>query len=60
MMGETVANTVCGKKLAYNPGHWFNSAKFLMLNTKLMVGYLTNHLKMKSIFSGKTKREKLQ
>ena len=28
MMGETVANTVCGKKLAYNPGHWFNSAKF--------------------------------
>lgn len=28
MMGETVANTICGKRLAYNPGHWFNSAKF--------------------------------
>ncbi|MGB5647900.1 NAD(P)/FAD-dependent oxidoreductase [Muriicola sp.] len=29
MMGETVAQTICGKKTAYQPGHWFNSAKFL-------------------------------
>ncbi|WJJ97492.1 NAD(P)/FAD-dependent oxidoreductase [Algibacter luteus] len=29
MMGETVAQTICGNRLAYNPGHWFNSAKFL-------------------------------
>ncbi len=29
MMGETVAQTICGNKLAYKPGHWFNSAKFL-------------------------------
>ena len=29
MMGETVAQTICGKKTAYKPGHWFNSAKFL-------------------------------
>ena len=29
MMGETVAQTICGNKLAYQPGHWFNSAKFL-------------------------------
>lgn len=29
MMGETVAQTICGNKMAYNPGHWFNSAKFL-------------------------------
>lgn len=28
MMGETVASTICGKRLAYNPGNWFNSAKF--------------------------------
>jgi NAD(P)H-nitrite reductase large subunit len=28
MMGETVAQTICGKKMAYQPGHWFNSAKF--------------------------------
>ena len=29
MMGETVAQTITGNKKAYNPGHWFNSAKFL-------------------------------
>ncbi|MBT6439292.1 MAG: FAD-dependent oxidoreductase [Flavobacteriales bacterium] len=29
IMGETVASTITGKKLKYNPGHWFNSAKFL-------------------------------
>lgn len=28
MMGETVAQTICGNRTAYNPGHWFNSAKF--------------------------------
>ena len=29
MMGETLAQTLCGNKTQYNPGHWFNSAKFL-------------------------------
>ncbi|HHB79735.1 MAG TPA: NAD(P)/FAD-dependent oxidoreductase, partial [Saprospiraceae bacterium] len=29
MMGETVAQNICGKKTAYQPGIWFNSAKFL-------------------------------
>ena len=28
MMGETVAQTICGHKTAYQPGVWFNSAKF--------------------------------
>ncbi|MBA6153512.1 NAD(P)/FAD-dependent oxidoreductase [Gelidibacter maritimus] len=28
MMGETVAQTICGNKMKYKPGHWFNSAKF--------------------------------
>lgn len=28
MMGETVAQTLCGNKMPYKPGHWFNSAKF--------------------------------
>lgn len=28
MMGETVAQTICGTPTAYVPGHWFNSAKF--------------------------------
>ena len=29
MMGETLAQTICDNPLEYNPGHWFNSAKFL-------------------------------
>ncbi len=29
MMGETVAYNVCGKKVDYDPGLWFNSAKFI-------------------------------
>ena len=29
MMGETVAQTICGNRIQYQPGHWFNSAKFL-------------------------------
>lgn len=28
MMGETLAQTICGNPMQYNPGHWFNSAKF--------------------------------
>lgn len=28
MMGEALARTICGNKTQYNPGHWFNSAKF--------------------------------
>ena len=28
MMGETVAQSICGNKTAYRPGVWFNSAKF--------------------------------
>lgn len=28
MMGETVAQSICGNRIKYNPGHWFNSAKF--------------------------------
>lgn len=28
MMGETVAQTICGNPTSYDPGPWFNSAKF--------------------------------
>ena len=31
MHGETLARTIAGTKTAYNPGPWFNSAKFLDL-----------------------------
>ncbi len=29
IMGENVAQTICGNETAYKPGHWFNSAKFI-------------------------------
>jgi len=29
IMGETLAHSICGRRTAYNPGIWFNSAKFL-------------------------------
>lgn len=29
MMGETVAYNICGKSIEYDPGIWFNSAKFI-------------------------------
>jgi len=29
MMGETVAQTICDNRKAYQPGPWFNSAKFI-------------------------------
>lgn len=29
MMGETLAQTLCGKPMQYNPGHWYNSSKFM-------------------------------
>lgn len=28
IMGETLAQTICGHKMSYQPGPWFNSAKF--------------------------------
>lgn len=47
MMGETVAQTICGNKTEYKPGHWFNSAKFLDIEYQTY-GW---------VFSEKTKRE---
>ena len=29
MMGETVAESISGNRMAYQPGNWFNSAKFM-------------------------------
>lgn len=31
IMGETVAQTILGKRSEYQPGHWYNSAKFFDL-----------------------------
>lgn len=29
IQGQVVAQNICGEKTTYDPGHWFNSAKFL-------------------------------
>jgi NADPH-dependent 2,4-dienoyl-CoA reductase/sulfur reductase-like enzyme len=44
MMGETVAQTICGNPTQYNPGHWFNSAKFLDIEYQTY-GWVWAHLK---------------
>lgn len=55
MMGEVVAQTICENKMPYNPGHWFNSAKFFDIEyqtygwvfPKLMEGETHFHWKHK-------------
>jgi len=44
MMGETVAETVCGQPADYRPGHWFNSAKFFDVEYQTY-GWVGNELK---------------
>lgn len=39
MMGETVAHNICGNKIPYNPGIWFNSAKFFNIEYQVY-GYV--------------------
>lgn len=42
MMGETVAYNICGKKVEYNPGIWFNSAKFMDIEYQVYGTVLAN------------------
>ncbi|MCF8275703.1 MAG: FAD-dependent oxidoreductase [Flavobacteriales bacterium] len=44
MMGETVAATICGNPTDYNPGIWFNSAKFFDIEYQTY-GYVSAQLK---------------
>jgi NAD(P)H-nitrite reductase large subunit len=44
MMGEVLAQTICGKPMQYNPGHWFNSAKFFDIEYQTY-GNVWNELK---------------
>lgn len=44
MMGETIAQTICGKPINYEPGNWFNSAKFFDLEYQTY-GWVWNELK---------------
>ena len=47
MMGEALAQTICGKPFEYNPGNWFNSAKFFDIEYQTY-GW---------VFSGKKQKE---
>lgn len=42
MMGETVAHTICGTPTKYDPGIWFNSAKFLDIEYQVYGSVLSN------------------
>lgn len=44
MMGEVVAQTICSKKTKYEPGPWFNSAKFFDIEYQTY-GNVWNELK---------------
>jgi NADPH-dependent 2,4-dienoyl-CoA reductase/sulfur reductase-like enzyme len=44
MMGEVVAQTICGTKTKYEPGPWFNSAKFFDIEYQTY-GNVWNELK---------------
>lgn len=44
MMGETVAQTICGSPTKYQPGNWFNSAKFFDVEYQTY-GWVWNKLK---------------
>ncbi len=48
MMGETVAYNICDKPIAYDPGLWFNSAKFIDIEYQVygeVPSKLPDHLK---------------
>jgi len=42
MMGQTVAHNICGKQVSYDPGIWFNSAKFLDIEYQVYGTALAN------------------
>jgi len=42
MMGKTVAKTICNKPTKYNPGIWFNSAKFFDIEYQVYGNIPTN------------------
>ncbi len=44
MMGETLAQSICQKKTEYNPGIWFNSAKFFDIEYQTY-GWVFNNLR---------------
>lgn len=59
MMGETVAHNICGSAIKYNPGIWFNSAKFLDIEYQVYGTVLAKPLpEHKSLYWGHKEGEK--
>lgn len=50
MQGKVIAENICGKNTKYNPGHWFNSAKFLDIEYQTYGVVLPNLPKNQSRF----------
>lgn len=59
MMGETVAYNITGQKVPYNPGLWFNSAKFIDMEYQVY-GQVPNKLpeELKTLFWKHSDNEK--
>lgn len=50
MMGETVARSLTGKRMAYEPGVWFNSAKFMDIEYQTYGTVLNEPRENESVF----------
>ncbi|MDA9261752.1 NAD(P)/FAD-dependent oxidoreductase [Flavobacteriales bacterium] len=50
MMGETLGRTLTGNKMAYEPGNWFNSAKFFDVEYQTYGGVLADLQENESVF----------
>ena len=50
MMGETVARSLTGNKMAYEPGVWFNSAKFMDIEYQTYGTVLNQPKENESVF----------
>lgn len=50
MMGETVARSLTGKRMAYEPGVWFNSAKFMDIEYQTYGAVLNEPRENESVF----------
>ena len=57
MMGETLAQTIYKKKMAYHPGNWFNSAKFFNIECQTYGRVWAKPKKMRIDFFRNTKME---
>ena len=55
MMGETLAQTICKKRMAYSPEHWFNSAKFFDIRVGVALSFnIEAFTSSSSTFDGST------